>query len=101
MKGLILNILERSDYINRATLLKELRSLGMNVGDRKMRKEIEAMIEDGFYIQSSEKGYKLCRTPQDFAQAKAYLRKKAVALLKRCGYFDKGLREKGQLKLTL
>ena len=101
MKGLILSILERSDYINRSTLLNELRALGIAVSDRSMRKEIEQMIKEGFYIQSSEKGYKLCRSYEDFSQAKQYLRKKAVALLQRCSYFDQGMRDKAQLKLIL
>ena len=102
MKGLILHILEsRNGYIKRAELLHELNVLGQNTNDRAMRKEIELMIAEGHYIQSSEMGYRLCRSHNDFMEAKTYLRKKAVAILKRVSYFDKGLREKGQLKLSL
>jgi hypothetical protein len=99
MKELILSILLRSDYITRKTLLFELKSLAVNCNDRWLRNTIDQMIEDGFYIQSSEKGYKLCRSREDFREAKVYLRKKALAILHRSALFDKGLRNIGQLKI--
>ena len=61
MKDLILTKIRESypEPVKRKDLLIFLRSVGVVTSDRKMRKEIELLIErDGECIESSEKGYR-------------------------------------------
>lgn len=57
------------------------------ISDRAMRKMIEEMItEDGYLIQSSEKGYSLIQTEEQLTEAMAYMDAKcsAIAVRKNC-----------------
>lgn len=103
MKGLILTYLESHDYVKRKELLTHLHGLGVRCSDRAMRNEISMMVEDGYLIASSAKGYKLGFQESDYKDAVSYLKKKAFSLLKRAGILEKGFeaRFKKQLELEL
>lgn len=96
MKGHILAYLEHHGSVKRKELLSYLHSLGINTSDRLMRKEIEGLIDDGFLISSSEKGYKIIRNEDELQEAVNYLRKKALPLFDRIAHLQKSF----QLKNT-
>lgn len=84
IKGGILWLLENTTTVKRPELLRYLHNCGHDINDRQMRKSIEDMVEnDGHLIQSSEAGYSMIRTPEQFEAAKKYLSKKSKALLMR------------------
>lgn len=83
----ILLYLENNGYVKRKELLAHLHSIGHNIPDRLMRKEIERMVvNDGYPILSSEKGYKIIRNDEEYKQAISYLdlKAKAIAIRKNC-----------------
>lgn len=94
VKGHILKYLEHHQSVKRKELLAHLHSLGMDVTDRLMRKEIESLIEDGFLISSSEKGYKIIKSEEELKDAVAYLKAKAFPLFHRAECLEKSFYSK-------
>lgn len=94
MRGIILSFLESHEYVKRPQLLSHLKSLGVETNDRIMRKEIEAIVEDGFCVMSSEKGYKIIRTEQELKDAVDYLKAKAFPLFRRAENLEKNFHSK-------
>lgn len=78
---LIFNFLSQSKFTKRKELLIYLHSQNISISDREMRAEIESMIVDGGYaIASSEKGYSIISTVEQMEKAMKYLDKKAAAI---------------------
>lgn len=94
MKGHILSYLEHHQSVKRKELLSYLHSLGIMTTDRKMRLEIELLIEDGFLISSSEKGYKIIKSENELKEAVAYLKAKAFPLFHRAEMLEKSFHER-------
>ena len=81
------NILRHLRNYNRPMKRKELLDVlnryitHGSISDRKMRAVIESMIvDDGYLIESSDKGYNLITTDEQFRNALSYLDKKAAAI---------------------
>jgi formate-dependent phosphoribosylglycinamide formyltransferase (GAR transformylase) len=87
MKDQIFAILKQSGNLTRKHLHIILKSLGYHTSERNLRHVIEEMIiQDGYSIASSEKGYSIIQNPDQLAEAVAYLNKKAqaIAIRKSC-----------------
>ena len=101
MKGIILHALSDNQYHKRADLLRHLHELGIKTNDRALRKEIENMVNDGHFIESSEKGYRLLTQETDYIKAVTYLRKKALALMSRATTLQKNYEKQFNKQLIL
>ena len=70
--------------IKRKHLLTHLRFNGADISDRKLRKIVAEMVEEGYPIGTSpERGYFICKSQDDFNEATKSLHSKAMALLYR------------------
>lgn len=91
MKTEIYNYLKNSlAPVKRSILLNHLIKLGYEITDRKLRSTVEEMItEDGYVIESSEKGYNIIRTQEQLERAMAYLDSKASSIAVRKNFLLK------------
>ncbi len=102
MKGLILHRLSDSNYHKRKELLNYLYQSGIDTTDRAMRKEIESMVvDDGYFIESSAKGYRLSTEETDYIKAVTYLRKKGISLMSRASALQKNYEKRFNKQLIL
>ena len=84
MKPAIIFYLQLNGYAKRRQLLAYLKLQGIKASDRKVRLAIESLIEDdGYCIQSSDKGYKLVTTPAEYQQARDYISSYIFSMLKK------------------
>ena len=86
IKLLIEIILERHNHpVKRAVILKEVNDWdSLKITDRKFRKIVAEMIEEGVPIGTSQnKGYFLVTNQEEFNDATASLHSKAMSLLRR------------------
>lgn len=91
MKTEIYNYLKQSQLpVKRSILLDHILKLGFETTDRALRSTVEEMIkENGYCIESSEKGYSLIKNQQELERAMAYLSSKAEAIAVRKNYLLK------------
>lgn len=67
--------------VKRANLLKLLKEEGHQITDRILRKTVEEMVtKDGYCISSSDKGYHLIASQEEFEKSVSYLESKARAI---------------------
>jgi hypothetical protein len=102
MKDKILELLMMQGFTKRKQLLQELQLSGFKVSDRQMRFCIESMIaNDGYCIQSCEKGYRLITQYTELEDAISYLKKKAYPLFERANNLHKNFnKDKFNSQLT-
>ena len=87
IKDAILQILMLTKHTKRFNLRMGLSFKGFSLPDRKVRSLVESMIvDDGYCIQSSEKGYSLITTLEQLNEAISYLeaKSKSIAIRKNC-----------------
>lgn len=79
----IIKVHNRENPIKRFDLLRVFNTPSEYITDREMRKLKEELITDYHIpIGSNEHGYYLCKTFEDVNEARKYIRKKAMPLLK-------------------
>lgn len=94
-------IVNSSEAVKRADLIANLRRLGYEVPERKVRSIIEELInEDGLAIESSETGWEMIKDAEQLKKAIKYLRNKAFPLFQRANSLKRNFHNDKSMQLS-